>query len=66
MDLTAADWRKSSRSSNNGNCVEVALNLPTIVAIRDSKDPHGPALTVETADWRNFIGDVKAGLHGLD
>ena len=41
MDLTAADWRKSSRSSNNGNCVEVALNLPTIVAIRDSKDPHG-------------------------
>ena len=39
-------WRKSSYSgSNGGACVEVADNLPGIVAVRDSKDPHGPALT---------------------
>jgi Domain of unknown function (DUF397) len=65
MDLTAADWRKPSRSSNNGNCVEVARNLPRIVAVRDSKDPHGPVLMIEAAEWRNFIDDIKAGRHDL-
>jgi len=42
MDLSSANWRKSSFSSGGGNaCVEVAV-LPGIVAIRDSKDPDGP------------------------
>lgn len=45
MDLTGAKWRKSRYSgSNGGNCVEVAGNLPGIVAVRDSKDPDGPVL----------------------
>ncbi|HEX2416936.1 MAG TPA: DUF397 domain-containing protein, partial [Micromonosporaceae bacterium] len=40
-----ARWRKSSRSNGaGGNCVEVADNLPSIVAVRDSKNPEGPAL----------------------
>lgn len=43
MDLTGAIWRKAARSGNNGgNCVEVASNLPGVVAIRDSKDRSGP------------------------
>jgi hypothetical protein len=65
-DLSRADWHKSTRSNGNGgNCVEVARNLPGIVAVRDSKNPHGPVLTVEAAGWRDFIADVKAGRDDL-
>ncbi|PWU49811.1 DUF397 domain-containing protein [Micromonospora sp. S4605] len=56
MDLTRAAWRKSSRSTNNGGaCVEVADNLPGVVAVRDSKDPTGPVLTFAPASWRAFV-----------
>jgi hypothetical protein len=66
MDLTRAEWHKSSRSGGNGgNCVEVARNLSRVVAVRDSKNPHGPVLAVESAGWRAFIADVKAGRHDL-
>jgi hypothetical protein len=63
MDLTSAEWRKSSYSSNGGNCVEVAANLPGIVAVRDSKNPDGPALVFATADWHEFIAGAKTGQH---
>jgi hypothetical protein len=43
--------------------VEVARDLPRTVAVRDSKDPHGPVLTMEPAGWRDFIAEVKAGRH---
>ncbi|MFI6796667.1 DUF397 domain-containing protein [Streptosporangium canum] len=62
MDLSAAVWRKSSRSGDNGGqCVEVADNLPGVVAVRDSKDPDGPKLLFTPAEWRSFVGGVKAG-----
>lgn len=55
-DLTGARWRKSTRSGGNGGeCVEVADNLPGVVAVRDSKDPHGPALTFAPAAWATFV-----------
>jgi hypothetical protein len=54
--LTGANWRKSTRSGdNNGNCIEAADNLPGIVAVRDSKDPAGPALTFSLNAWTAFI-----------
>jgi hypothetical protein len=59
MDLTGAVWRKSSRSgSNGGNCVEVAERLGA-VAVRDSKNPDGPALTFSRPSWRTFTAQLK-------
>ena len=56
-------WHKASYSGNGGgSCVEVASNLPRVVAVRDSEDPNGPVPTIESADWREFVSDVKAGL----
>jgi uncharacterized protein DUF397 len=83
MDLTRAEWRKSSYTGDNGgNCVEVAAVWRKstrsgsnggacvevahgVVAVRDSKDPRGPVLTVEPAGWRDFVVEVKAGRHDL-
>lgn len=58
-DMSRAVWRKSRHSANAGNCVEVAGNLAGVVAVRDSKDQHGPALTVEAHAWRQFAAQVK-------
>ena len=61
-DLTGAVWHKSTRSGGNGgDCVEVALNLPGIVAVRDSKDRDGGALVLTPAQWQAFLGGVRAG-----
>lgn len=60
MELTGAIWRKSSRSNGlGGDCVEVADNLPGVVGVRDSKDPHGPVLTFTPAAWRSFLTYAK-------
>ena len=62
MDLTGAIWRKSSLSGNDGgNCVEVAINLPGIVAVRDSKDPYGPELVFTHAEWTAFAAGARDG-----
>jgi hypothetical protein len=62
IDLSGALWRKSTRSSSEGqNCVEVTMDLPGFVAIRDSKYPDGPAFAVSRREWITFITSVKAG-----
>ena len=61
-DLSRANWFKSSYSNGQGgNCVETALNLPGIVAVRDSKQPTSPALVFKPAAWRAFIAGVATG-----
>ncbi|MBQ0895230.1 DUF397 domain-containing protein [Micromonospora sp. U56] len=59
LDLTRADWRTSTRSSGNGNCVEVAT-VDGRVAVRDSKDRGGPALVFSSATWAAFVTGVDA------
>ncbi|MEV7284388.1 DUF397 domain-containing protein [Streptomyces sp. NPDC093252] len=54
-----ARWIKSSYSSGEGECVEVAC-LPGAVAARDSKNPTGPTLLFSREDWAGFIRGVNA------
>lgn len=64
MTSVSPRWRKSTRSANEGNCVEVADNLPGMVLVRDSKDLSGPALSVTPDAWRSFLTLVRAGRSG--
>ncbi|MBQ1075442.1 DUF397 domain-containing protein [Micromonospora sp. C31] len=60
-DLAGAQWRKSAHSgSNGGDCIEVADNLPGLVAVRDSKDPAGPVLNFSPTAWNRFVQSTKA------
>jgi hypothetical protein len=66
METMNLSWQKSSYSGNGGgNCVEVARNLQSAVAVRDSKDPNGLILSLAPGVWQGFIADVKAGQHDL-
>ena len=59
IDLSRAEWRKSSYSSQSGNCVEVARNLPGLVAIRDSQAPDEAKLVVSQETWRVFLKGLR-------
>ncbi|MEU1754658.1 DUF397 domain-containing protein [Micromonospora rifamycinica] len=64
-DLVGAVWRTSSRSNDQGLCVEVADNLVrtrAVVGVRDSKDPSGPALVIGPPGWTAFVDAVREGL----
>jgi uncharacterized protein DUF397 len=61
-DLAGAQWRKSSYSGGSGgNCVEVATNLPGLIAVRDSKHPAAPPLLLTPAQFRALTAAVREG-----
>ncbi|WP_030678182.1 DUF397 domain-containing protein [Streptomyces rimosus] len=58
MTTESPRWFKSSYSSNGGQCIEIATNLATthgVIPVRDSKNPHGPTLTLTPAAWADLV-----------
>jgi hypothetical protein len=64
-DLSQALWRKSSLSALNGGCVEVAVNLNDVAAVRDSKRPEGGAHVVDKTAFATFLLDVQGGRYDI-
>ncbi|MFC4054818.1 DUF397 domain-containing protein [Actinomadura syzygii] len=59
-EFSRAVWRKSRRSNNGGNCVEVADLMPRI-GVRDSKTPNAGHLSFTPETWAAFIADARDG-----
>ena len=59
--MTGYEFRKSSYSTVNGDCVEVAVNVPGTIAVRDSKHPEGPVLRFTPTAWRAFHEALAVG-----
>lgn len=59
--MTTFVFHKSSYSNGTHECVEVATNLPDVVAIRDSKNPAGPIVRCSSAAWTAFRAAVADG-----
>jgi hypothetical protein len=60
-ELCRLTWRKSAASNPRGDCVEVARLASGDVAVRNSRDPHGPALVYTPAEIAAFLVGAKAG-----
>lgn len=52
------NWRKSSHSGQNGDCVEAASDAG-LVLVRDTKRRDGPVLEVPAGAWREFAAALK-------
>lgn len=64
-DLSQAIWRKATLSSQNGGCVEIAANLPGVIAVRDSKRPDEGAHVVDRRAFAAFLADARAGRYDI-
>ncbi|GAA2776921.1 DUF397 domain-containing protein [Kitasatospora sp. CM 4170] len=60
-EIAARGWYKSSYSAQANECVETRRAVPAGMAVRDSKDPDGPALLFAGEAWASFIAGVKVG-----
>lgn len=60
-DLSGAQWFKSSHSSGQTECVEVAWLSDCMVGVRDSKNPTDPALVFTPSEWDAFATTVADG-----
>lgn len=59
--LTAVTWIKSSHSNATGNCVEMAALPGGRIAVRNSRDPHGPALVYTREEIAAFVAGARDG-----
>lgn len=62
--MPVLQYRKSTYSDDLGECVEVATNIPTTIAVRDSKHPTGPSLHVRSTTWAAFQTALTNGSLG--
>jgi hypothetical protein len=60
-ELAGARWRKSSVSNSQGACVEMARLADGEFAVRNSRNPEGPALIYTQAEIAALIEGVKQG-----
>ena len=60
-ELSLAVWHKSSHSGSGDQCVEVAALSAGRHAVRDSKDPHGPALVFAPREWEALLSAARRG-----
>jgi hypothetical protein len=62
IDFPGAQWRKSSYSNGQANCIETAVigQGGRFFVVRDSKAPAGPVLTYRPSAWRQFTANVQA------
>jgi hypothetical protein len=65
IDLSYAVWRKARQSQHNGGCVEVAVNLDSVVAVRDSQRPEDGAHVVGRGAFAAFLADAREGHYNL-
>jgi hypothetical protein len=60
--VTSTNWRKSSYSTYNGNCVEIGHLDGPIIGVKDAKrHGRGPVLAFTQDEWSAFLGGIKAG-----
>ncbi|PZH00595.1 DUF397 domain-containing protein [Streptomyces sp. NTH33] len=56
--VNAVIWHRSSYSGGQGDCLELALDHPTLAPVRDSKNPAGPAIPFGRDTWRTFVAHL--------
>ncbi|WTA56610.1 DUF397 domain-containing protein [Kitasatospora purpeofusca] len=61
FDPSSVNWRKSTYSGGDNECIEVADGAPGVLPVRDSKDPLGPSLVFTIEAWGAFVAAVRVG-----